>query len=1354
MANQVLIDFLKEREGTVIENGKHVAYLDEKASSKNPHYDHDAGGLWTVGYGHTGPEVKQGYSLSDEEAEQALQQDLKWVDAEYDRVVKADLNENQQAAVKSLIYNVGGPNFAKSKALKALNKGDMETFRKEAFDPDKGFTKATVGGKKQKDKGLVNRRGFEDKLFTTGMTEAKQEVPEGWIQGAPDEAPYDPNDRHEMKQGFRHEFDLVANPAPLAKPEDVEGLMASNVEGGPVMNTDAAPEPVAAPAPDVTELATPEVREPGRAQDIREKLGLSMTPAPLQVEAVPQRQGAGNDQINSAAVAQEQAEKPTLWEITKASAQVDNTIPQLLRKETEFPIDLDFSGKDYWKQNKERLDAMPGVDLEEIMEDVVTASSSEAAEYWLSKHEKDYANEQLLLAGGAKSFLPRMALSILDPVDIGVSVVTGGTAGAVLKAGKWGKIATAALTAGAATGATEAMLASQNASRDSTDVMFATLAGLGLGGGIGGLVARHEAKKVNKILDELAEDNMDGAARALNGDDSAGAQRRASESEGPNKRLAGKAYEDAQEALADMDAPEFRFEGLQKLFHTMQSKFLYSESEMVRKVGAAMFEGGYLKNKGVRGRTAEGTANLLHRTFRAGIFRDSMPMFKAWAKENGVGSIKRNIGAEAGADFYGQVGRALRGEVADDISSHATQAAAAMRKHIDQMYDLAAEAGVKGFDRGGLEDYFPRLINRSSFDEVVRKYEHKGLADWFSRSIQNANIEIAPELADRIADGYVYTMRRKIAGIETDLLHGIRLDDVEKLKEVFEGWRGLDDLLEEIENMKLSENAKRGTVSFGKKRIQFDESFEAPIINKKTGERESLKFHQLYENDARKVLHRYSHAMSGHIGMAKEMGIKSRDEWETFEKGIIDEAEISGRSIDDAKKEVTALREGYDLLVGRNSIDPNPTGDISKLSRTWTGYTYATRGGQFGVNALAEIGNVIGAVGVRAFMRSMPEWKSMVTRAANGELDHDLARTSELLFAPGIQGMTGVAIKNMDEFGERLDGSGLVSRVAQAADGPIKVAGRATSMASGLNALTDIPQRIAGVEMLRKLARFANGGKISKGQAARLRGMGLSNEMQQRIFKMMREDGAGVYKNGRLVDLDVEKWTDTDALDALTFGINREVRSIIQENDISTVTKYFHHPVGRVMMQFLRFPMEAVNKQLARSIHYADAEAIKSFTSSLFITSTAYIAQTSIDYANNPEELKKRLTPENIAKVAFMRTGVSSMIPTAVDMAMPLVGGKVLGEDSDWVNKDGKLFSYGRSTGLTTGLMGSPVTDTIDRAYRAGSNIVTSALSPNQQVTQQDVKDIFTLVPGYRTLGFKNAIQAVAETFPESRKED
>ena len=59
------------------------------------------------------------------------------------------------------MFNVGRGSFKGSKALAALNAGDMDECRKQAFSKEKGWVKS--GGKRMA--GLVNRRKKEEDLF-------------------------------------------------------------------------------------------------------------------------------------------------------------------------------------------------------------------------------------------------------------------------------------------------------------------------------------------------------------------------------------------------------------------------------------------------------------------------------------------------------------------------------------------------------------------------------------------------------------------------------------------------------------------------------------------------------------------------------------------------------------------------------------------------------------------------------------------------------------------------------------------------------------------------------------------------------------------------------------------------------------------------------------------------------------------------------------------------------------------------------------------------------------------------------------------------------------------------------------
>ena len=158
-------------------------YEDESREHYNPesdtwtaYADILANNLPTVGPGITGQlkgqDIVAGQEypvgLIDEEFQTRAQTD-------YDLLARnvgsqwENYNPNQQAAVMSLLHNVGSGNLLKSNAFKALKSGDVEAFLFEAFDSEKGFVKAKKGGKAIP--GLVRRRTAERDLFLKDMTE-------------------------------------------------------------------------------------------------------------------------------------------------------------------------------------------------------------------------------------------------------------------------------------------------------------------------------------------------------------------------------------------------------------------------------------------------------------------------------------------------------------------------------------------------------------------------------------------------------------------------------------------------------------------------------------------------------------------------------------------------------------------------------------------------------------------------------------------------------------------------------------------------------------------------------------------------------------------------------------------------------------------------------------------------------------------------------------------------------------------------------------------------------------------------------------------------------------------------------
>lgn len=134
---------IKEHEGLRL-----VAYLDSV-------------GVWTIGYGDTGPDVVKGLTITKEQAEERLRKRLVEFEGYVNRYVKVKLTQNQFDALVSLVYNIGPTNFNSSTLLLKLNAGDYVG----AADQFLVWNKGRVNGKLVVIKGLVNRRRKERELF-------------------------------------------------------------------------------------------------------------------------------------------------------------------------------------------------------------------------------------------------------------------------------------------------------------------------------------------------------------------------------------------------------------------------------------------------------------------------------------------------------------------------------------------------------------------------------------------------------------------------------------------------------------------------------------------------------------------------------------------------------------------------------------------------------------------------------------------------------------------------------------------------------------------------------------------------------------------------------------------------------------------------------------------------------------------------------------------------------------------------------------------------------------------------------------------------------------------------------------
>lgn len=122
------------------------------------------GDPWTIGWGHTGPEVKQGVTWTQQQADAALITDLHEAYAGMRRALPMAIGylPNQQAALTSWVFNVGAGAAADSTLRRRLSTGEDPTtvVREELPRWNKGGNGVLEG--------LVRRRSAEVNLFTKG----------------------------------------------------------------------------------------------------------------------------------------------------------------------------------------------------------------------------------------------------------------------------------------------------------------------------------------------------------------------------------------------------------------------------------------------------------------------------------------------------------------------------------------------------------------------------------------------------------------------------------------------------------------------------------------------------------------------------------------------------------------------------------------------------------------------------------------------------------------------------------------------------------------------------------------------------------------------------------------------------------------------------------------------------------------------------------------------------------------------------------------------------------------------------------------------------------------------------------
>ena len=155
---------LKQQEGSVKQDGKHVIYNDQTGKPVPAGAPLPPGA--TIGYGHLvkpGEDFRGG--ITEAAATELLRNDIATAERAVQDNINVPLTQNQYDALVMLAYNIGSGAFANSTVVQYVNNPDTVSSKYPSLESAWGAWNKSGGRVMQ---GLVNRRDYEFGIYNIG----------------------------------------------------------------------------------------------------------------------------------------------------------------------------------------------------------------------------------------------------------------------------------------------------------------------------------------------------------------------------------------------------------------------------------------------------------------------------------------------------------------------------------------------------------------------------------------------------------------------------------------------------------------------------------------------------------------------------------------------------------------------------------------------------------------------------------------------------------------------------------------------------------------------------------------------------------------------------------------------------------------------------------------------------------------------------------------------------------------------------------------------------------------------------------------------------------------------------------
>jgi hypothetical protein len=677
----------------------------------------------------------------------------------------------------------------------------------------------------------------------------------------------------------------------------------------------------------------------------------------------------------------------------------------------------------------------------------------------------------------------------------------------------------------------------------------------------------------------------------------------------------------------------------------------------------------------------------------------------------------------------------------------------------DEVLSVAAKSGREGWDEIAksrkILKYVPHVHSKVKVIDAINEYGIDQVRSVYANAIKDFKPRLGEKVFNRMINGIVDTISsNKYYGRESMFSKAFQGTNDASLREFFQDLdldkKQIDEIFKQIKKPKgntLDTNAN--------KRIPFDFNARVDVRSVRDGKVRSLSLKDLSERNLEKLITRYSNQVVGQAAMARFGGFKNNSEFDAFLNRLRENNKFNTK-YEDFEDHMNMIEVVAASFLGRqNPLEArDPTGQtVKRIARLIGDYNFLRLFGQVGFAQGSELYSALAEAGWTTALKSMPQLNSLFSRVKSGDIkvNDPLIRELESYgVATGLE-------KYMFSPTARTDYQGNIpieTGGGKLANAEI-ISGRAKTFVadiSGLHPMTMLTQiwgakamTTAIVENILELSKkFKTTDvfkKLDTGDIVRYRQLGWTEKEFNGIAKRIKE--FATFEKGSFRELQLDKW-DVESRVAYTVGLNRWINRVVQKNDIGSMNRWFTTDFGQLLVQFRNFSIVAYEKQLLNGLYTlsqtrgTDFVTYSKFLSSMIGASMFYATQiyiNSIGMNNRKEYLDKHLSPQNLAKISFLRASWSTLIPAGLSQIHSLFS-------------DEDLFGYGRNTGLSTDLIGGiPTVNLIDNTYSTIKMGAKLAFDPEYTPTQRDVKKTASLFALQNALVIKNINNMIVDKF-------